>query len=67
MEITGELVGYANEWVEGKMGAGPDNFSMRKSCAKCFGCVVNDHAGMGAAGIATHITIRDEPPRVAVG
>lgn len=51
MEITGELVGYANEWVEGKMGAGPDNFSMRKSCAKCFGCVVNDHAGMGARDV----------------
>jgi hypothetical protein len=29
VEITGELVGYANEWVEGKMGAGPDNFWLR--------------------------------------
>ena len=48
VKITGELVeanppNFCGGYDETK-GVMPQGFSKRKSCAKCYGCVLNDHA-----------------------
>ena len=48
VKITGELVeanppNFCGGYDETK-GVMPQGFSKRKSCAKCYGCVLNDHS-----------------------
>jgi hypothetical protein len=43
VNVTGELVGYQNERKD---------FSDRKVCAKCFGCVGNWHMGAGLVDVS---------------
>lgn len=59
--IEGELVAFANPWREGKMGPGPENFSNRKCCAKCYGAVANFHPAMGKIDICGGILDSFEP------